>query len=82
METTQRTSRAVFRPVEAGNSAHCAHCGDQVKFRAKAKALQVICNVYVDGRWDRVEHFHSECYVVAGEPYGEPAANVPRRLSA
>ena len=34
--------------------------------------MQVICNVYVKGRWDRVEHFHAPCYEEAGQPFGEP----------
>jgi len=66
------TSRAVERTIEAGNTALCAYCGEPVKFVARAKLHQVIANVYVDGVWDRVEHFHSECYVRAGSPYGEP----------
>ena len=65
-------SRAVLRPVDAGNSAYCAHCGDLIKFRAKIKARQVICNVYLKSTWDRVEHFHEECYDKANAPYGEP----------
>ncbi|MCU1461008.1 MAG: hypothetical protein JWO37_1083 [Acidimicrobiales bacterium] len=64
------TSRAVSRVVEAGNSAICAECQTPVKFTAKIKARQVIANVYVDGRWDRVEHYHEECYDQAGQPYG------------
>jgi hypothetical protein len=68
----KRTSRAALRNIEAGNSAECAACEQPVKFRAKTKGQQVICNVYVDGRWDRVEHFHLECYQAAGEPYGPP----------
>jgi hypothetical protein len=41
-----------------------------VKFTAKTQRQQVIANVYVNGRWDRVEHFHSECYEEADQPYG------------
>lgn len=67
------TSRAVLRTVEAGNSAMCAHCGAQVKFVARAQLKQVIANVYEDGVWKRVEHFHQDCYGEANEPYG-PAA--------
>ena|SRR5436190_5602417 len=74
-------SRAVQRTIEAGSSAMCATCDEQVKFKAKTKALQVICNVYVDGKWNRVEHYHFECYSLAGEPYGTPAANVPTRVT-
>ena len=73
MSNTMMTSRAVERPIEAGNSAMCTHCGEPVKFVARAHLRQVIANVYVDGTWDRVEHFHAECYETAGHPYGEPA---------
>jgi hypothetical protein len=67
-------SRAVLRSIEAGNFAECAHCGERVKFQAKVRKQQVICNVYKGGRWDRVEHFHAECYDAACEPYGSPDA--------
>jgi len=71
---TMLTSRAVERPIEAGNSAVCAFCGEPVKFVARAHLRQVIANVYVDGSWDRVEHFHADCYGSAGSPYGEAAS--------
>ena len=67
-------SRAVARPIEAGNSAVCASCGLAVKFVARAKGHQVIANVYEKGIWNRVEHYHLECYLQAGEPYGTAAA--------
>jgi hypothetical protein len=73
MASTLITSRAVERSIEAGNSAVCAHCHEPVKFVARAHLRQVIANVYVDGTWDRVEHFHSDCYDLAGQPYGEPS---------
>jgi hypothetical protein len=73
MPKTMSQSRAVVRHIEPGNSANCAHCGAPVKFVARAQLRQVIANVYVDGSWDRVEHFHADCYGEAGEPYG-PAA--------
>ena len=63
-------SRAVLRTIDAGNSAYCAHCDELIKFRAKIRAQQVICNVYVKNKWDRVEHFHAECYELAKEPFG------------
>jgi len=65
-------SRAVLRLIDAGNAAYCARCDELIKFRAKIKAYQVVCNVYTRGRWDRVEHFHPECYQTVGSPYGEP----------
>jgi hypothetical protein len=67
-------SRAVVRTVEPGNSAECASCGERIKFRARMRLQQIICNVYVSGRWDRVEHFHTECYDTAGQPHGDIAA--------
>ncbi|HVM52585.1 MAG TPA: hypothetical protein VM262_05265 [Acidimicrobiales bacterium] len=63
-------SRAVLRRIEPGNMAVCVHCEQQVKFAARLHKLQVIANVYVDGRWNRVEHFHDECYEQADTPYG------------
>ena len=71
-------SRAALRRIEAGNMALCALCDEQVKFVAKLNKMQVIANVYVDGRWDRVEHYHDECYVAAGAPYGEPSPPVTK----
>lgn len=65
-------SRAVTRLIGPGCDADCPHCEAPVKFMARVRATQVICNVYEDGRWDRVEHFHSPCYEDAGSPYGDP----------
>jgi hypothetical protein len=81
-KTTMFQSRAVLRSIEAGSSATCVTCDEQVKFKAKVKMQQVICNVYVNGKWDRVEHYHLECYEQAGGPYGTPVANAPTRVSS
>jgi len=67
-------SRAVLRLIEPGSSVDCAYCGQRVKFQARMRLQQVICNVYVKTVWDRVEHYHAECYEEAGRPYGEPSA--------
>lgn len=75
-------SRAVLRLIEAGSGAFCEHCEEQVKFRARERLQQAICNVYVKGVWDRVEHYHADCYRKAGEPYGTPAPPEPRRSSS
>jgi len=66
-------SRAVVRNIDPGNSATCRHCGAPVKFVARAGLLQVIANVYRDGVWDRVEHYHEPCYAAAGRPHGRVA---------
>jgi hypothetical protein len=71
-------SRAVVRTVEPGSSAICAHCGAPVKFVARAQLRQVIANVYVNATWDRVEHYHADCYGEAGEPYGSPNSDQGR----
>jgi hypothetical protein len=76
-------TRAVVRTIDAGSSAICVHCDQLVKFSAKVKRFQVICNVYVSGRWNRVEHFHLECYQEAGSAHGEVDPNAvppPRRV--
>lgn len=68
------TTRAVQREVRPGNSAACAHCGKTIKFQAKVtRSLRqkIICNVYEDGKWDRIEHYHLSCYETEGKPYGE-----------
>jgi len=70
---TALSTRAVLRTIEAGSAAVCAACGEQVKFSAKVRRHQVICNVYVKNKWDRVEHFHLECYKKVGEPHGNAA---------
>ena len=46
-------------------------CDELIKFRARIRDEQVICNVYKDDKWDRVEHYHPECYQEAELPYGE-----------
>lgn len=63
----------MIRLIEPGSSVDCALCGDRVKFQARLRLQQVICNVYVKNVWDRVEHYHAPCYELAGNPYGEPA---------
>ena len=77
-----RKSRAVVRDVEAGSSVDCAHCGERVKFQAKVRNKQVICNVYVKGAWNRVEHFHLECYELAKNPFGEAEVGTDYRRQA
>jgi hypothetical protein len=67
-------SRAVIRLVEPGNDVSCQHCGLPVKFVAREQNRQVIANVYIEGRWDRVEHFHAACYGLVDEPYGPAKA--------
>lgn len=70
--TTQQTliSRAVLRDIEPGSLADCVYCSERLKFQAKVRPKQVICNVYEDGRWNRVEYYHVHCYEEAARPHG------------
>ena len=77
--TTLLKSRAAERLVEPGNSAVCARCKSPVKFVARVQHRQVIANVYVGETWDRVEHFHYDCYLEADQPYGEPTQAPSRK---
>lgn len=72
-------SRAVVRFVEPGSMVTCAACGAPVKFSARAKVKQVICNVYEDDRWTCVQHYHLDCYDIAGEPHGAADSSQPLR---
>lgn len=64
------TSRAVLRLVEAGSWVRCIQCDEPITFRARERREKVICNVYDGGQWQRVEHYHAECYGDAGTPHG------------
>lgn len=64
-------SRAVLRLIEPGSVAECPECGERVKFRARHRDQQVICNVYEAGVWQRVEQYHEHCYEAADSPHGE-----------
>lgn len=75
VDIAQLGTRAVERPVDPGNSGMCPECLEVVKFRARHKDRQVIANVYVDGKWDRVEQFHADCYTKAGAPHGPISAD-------
>lgn len=64
------TSRAVTRIIQQGNTGTCPICTQLVQFRAKAKLMQVIANVYNNGVWQCTLHYHVDCYENAGRPYG------------
>jgi hypothetical protein len=71
-------TRAVRRRIEPGTLSLCTRCDERVKFVAREQGQQVIANVYVDGRWDRVEHYHGACYEDLGLPYGTPLEDTVR----
>ena len=68
----KKVSRAVTRLVNPGSQVECMHCGERVKFQAKMRHQEVICNVYEKSKWVRVEHFHADCYKSAKYPFGKP----------
>ena len=68
----KKVSRSVTRLVEPGSQVDCMHCGERVKFQAKMRHQQVICNVYEKHQWVRVDHYHADCYKLAKQPYGKP----------
>ena len=68
----KKVSRAVTRLVEPGSQVDCQHCDERVKFQAKMRHQQVICNVYEKSQWIRVVHYHSDCYKLAKNPFGKP----------
>lgn len=73
----EKVSRAMQRVILQGSDDLCAHCQQEIKFNPKRRTrTRVICNVYVDGRWVRVELYHPQCYGRAGNPYG-PVQRTP-----
>lgn len=80
-------TRAVLRLIKGQPNIDwpkCVACDQFVKFESPqtlkarirngepAHTHQVIANIYVDGVWDRVEHWHQACFEGAGcpvEPY-------------
>ena len=82
MSTTKAVkwkSRAVIRDIAPGSSEQCAHCSEKIRFSARDRARQVICNVYKSNRWLRKEHFHAACYLAAGQPYGAAETSIDAR---
>lgn len=68
----KKVSRAVTRLVNPGSQVDCMHCDERIKFQAKMRHQEVICNVYEKSKWVRVDHYHSDCYKSAKEPFGKP----------
>jgi hypothetical protein len=83
------TSRASFvrhanAGLRKGTSQRCAHCDSKDwtipgPMAGRQHALVVLCNVYIDGRWDHIAFYHRDCYRLAGEPYGPPAGTGRKR---
>jgi len=71
-------TRVTLKEIGAGlDEIYCPRshggCGEEVRFNIQIPRpfrRQVVCNIYWNGRWNRVEQFHLLCYLNAGEPYG------------
>lgn len=76
-------TRAVLRLIKGVANMDwptCVGCNEPIKFEAPqtqnarrrrglpVHTCQVIANLYVDGVWDRVEHWHEGCFEDAGRP--------------
>lgn len=72
-------TRAVSRVINPGEGTPCVACELPALFRARLKLKRIVCNVYVKGRWDRVEVWHPTCYAEAGHPHGEPDVSAELR---
>lgn len=77
-----RSVRRDLKTIAGLDWPTCEWCGEHIKYAAPAtlRSLrrrglpahthQIISNIYIDGRWDRVEHRHEACWFEAGEPWG------------
>lgn len=73
MAEVQLGTRAVVRIIEPGLACFCPDCDTAVKFRAQVSSglrRKVVANVYYQGKWNRVEHWHLLCYIRMGEIHG------------
>ena len=78
-------SRAILRDrhIDLTLASWCEGCGRILNHSRSPRAVKfaqplVVCNVYVDGVWDRMEVWHLNCYETAGLPYG-PVIDEGRR---
>lgn len=70
---TKLGTRALTRRIIQGSNINCPGCDEIVLYRPwKGTEYQILCNVYWRGRWHRVEHWHPDYYLDAGQPHGEP----------
>lgn len=81
-QEAMRRTRAVRRNIAEGSNFSCEGCDEAVyclpprvrtkALRAGRSILAVVCNKYDDtGKWAGTYVYHEDCYIGAGEPYGE-----------
>lgn len=72
--TQTRAVLRVVEPAHSGVEALCVACNEGIVWSARKKQTKVVCNIYDNGIWNRVDQFHDSCYSDAGQPYGEAIA--------
>ncbi len=70
-------SRAVSRKLQPGLGLECDACSMPIKYSAKFPTNQIIANVYDGNVWQKVVHYHEECYQELDYPHGEPIPSQP-----
>lgn len=88
-------SRAVTLTILAKEQDQCESC--DVKINSDLAKVWVVANVYVvcsdpsdecrtcrgsGEKWDRVEHYHVQCYEEEGSPYGDAPKKTKGRRNA
>ena len=80
-------SRAVVMKISDDQMDDCARCS--VSITSDTDKRWIVANVYEDccsaltcahdpkRRWNRLEHWHEDCYDLAAQPYGPP--QVPKK---
>lgn len=68
-------TRAVEKNLLSGNQEYCSYefCSYPrhiIISKTRFPIKEIIANVYFEDKWQRVEHFHSDCYDKMGNPYG------------
>lgn len=48
----------------------CEKCDKEILFDTTQRTYRVLCNVYVNDKWDRLECYHPECYEQTGFIHG------------
>ncbi len=87
-------SRAALIVVSETEMDDCAYC--EVSITSDSDKKWIVANVYTDcclnpactkcrgtaRRWEKVEHYHPECYEAVDFPYGTPEKKRARRPKA
>ncbi len=79
-----RVSETTYAQHAAHLLLRCGFCRRMIvpRFTAgKCKTRFVLANIYHQGRWQRLEASHIDCYRQAGQPYGPTEFRRPRTIT-